>query len=110
MDEKEIFNELFALAKTSKDPEGVVAACLVKGNKILLASASAEDGVRHAEDLVLEMARQQGIAIDNETWLVTTLEPCSFRNPKNGVKDCTTLILEGGVKNVYLGQETLNLA
>ena len=99
-DDKEIFSKLFELAKTSKDPEGVVVACLVRHGEILVASPSASDGVRHAEDLVLEMARKADINIDGDVILYTTLEPCSYRNPKNHVKDCTSIIIDAGIKRV----------
>jgi hypothetical protein len=56
MNIQRVFNHLFEVAKKSKDPEGVVVACLVKGDTILISSPSASDGVRHAEDLVLELA------------------------------------------------------
>lgn len=36
MTDREIFEYLFAIAKTSKDQEGVVAACLVKDGRILV--------------------------------------------------------------------------
>lgn len=96
----EVFDRLFEVAKLSKDPEGVVSACIVNGGKIVAESPSASDGIRHAEDLVLEKAKKEGVEIDSQTVLYTTLEPCSYRNPKNNVKDCTTIILEAGIKNV----------
>ena len=49
MTEKEIFDYLFKIAKTSKDQEGVVAACLVKDGQSLAGSPSADDSIRHAE-------------------------------------------------------------
>ncbi|OGM14536.1 hypothetical protein A3A76_06070 [Candidatus Woesebacteria bacterium RIFCSPLOWO2_01_FULL_39_23] len=100
MSEKDIFKELFEVAKKSKDPEGVVAACLVKNGSILALSPSAHDGVRHAEDLVLEIARLKGIKIDEKVILYTTLEPCSYRSPINNVRDCTSIILDVGIKTV----------
>lgn len=100
MNQREIFRKLFDIAKTSKDPEGVVAACLVKDWEILVSSPSAEDGIRHAEDLVIEKARKAGIKIDQSITLYTTLEPCSYRSPQNRVEDCTTIIINAGIKNV----------
>jgi pyrimidine deaminase RibD-like protein len=100
MNEKEIFDNLFALAKDLKDPEGVVVAGLVKDGKVLVSSPSASDGVRHAEDLVIEKARKLNVKIDDSMLLVTTLEPDSYRTPGKGVKDSTTIILDAGIKNV----------
>jgi pyrimidine deaminase RibD-like protein len=100
MTDKYIFKHLFEIAKDSKDPEGVVTACLVKEGKILVSSPSADDGIRHAEDLVIDKAHQEGIKIDDGMILYTTLEPCSYRSPQNKVKDCTTIILKAGIKHV----------
>ncbi|OGM11928.1 hypothetical protein A2Z22_01700 [Candidatus Woesebacteria bacterium RBG_16_34_12] len=105
MDEKEIFEKLFEIAEKSKDPEGVVAACLVKNGRILISSPSASNGIRHAEDLVLEKAEQKGIKIDGKITLYTTLEPCSYRSPKNKVLDCTTVILKSGIRNVIFAAQ-----
>lgn len=101
MDEAEVFRCLFKTAKTSKDPEGVVAACIVLKGEIKAVSASADDGIRHAEDLVIEKAvGNKGIKIDDEAVLYTTLEPCSMRSRSNKVPDCTTIIINSGIKNV----------
>ena len=103
MTDKQIFQNLFEVAKMSKDPEGVVSACIAKNGEILVSSASADDGVRHAEDLVIEKASKNGIEIDENCVLYTTLEPCSYRNPKNGVEDCTTIILKTPIKKIIFG-------
>ena len=100
MNDKQIFEYLFELAKTSKDTEGVVVACLVLDRKILVASASSDDGVRHAEDLVIYKAKVQNIPITDKTILYTTLEPCCQRNPIKNMIDCTTLIVQSGIKEV----------
>lgn len=104
MTDKQIFDYLFEIAKTSKDQEGVVAACLVKNGKILVGSPSANDSIRHAEDLVIERAKTQDISLDKDVVLYTTLEPCSTRD-KN-IEDCTTIILKCGIKSiVYAAQD-----
>ncbi len=100
MKEKVFFINLIETAEHNEDPDGSVAACLIKGGRIIAISPSAKDGVRHAEDLVLEMAKDQGIEIDDTITLLTTLEPCSYRSPRNGVSDCATIIIESGIKNV----------
>ena len=100
LEDGEVFHRLFNLAKTAKDPEGAVASCITKGNEIIVASASADDGIRHAEDLVIEKAKKEGVIIDKKTILYTTLEPCSYRSPQNKVFDCTTIIINSGIKNV----------
>lgn len=105
MNEREIFKRLFEVAETGSDPEGVVVAGLVQDGKLILSCASADDGIRHAEDLLLEKARKQGIQIIDRTILYTTLEPCGYRTPKNNVEDCTTLIIDSGVKKVVFAAE-----
>lgn len=104
MTDKQIFDYLFEIAKTSKDQEGVVAACLVKNGKILVGSPSADDSIRHAEDFVLEKAQKLGITLDEKVILYTTLEPCSTRD--KDVLDCTSIILQTGIKSIiYAAQD-----
>ena len=101
--EKEIFHHLFEIAKTSKDPEGVVAACLVKDKRIFVISPSSDDSIYHAEFLVVKKAKESGIPIDNECILYTTLEPCSDLPAVNDGIDCTTCLLDAGVKMIVYG-------
>lgn len=104
MTDQEIFEYLFEIAKTSKDKEGVVAACLVKDGRILAGSPSADDSIRHAEDLVIEKAQKQDIVLDDKVILYTTLEPCSTRD--KDVLDCTSIILKTGIRTiVYAAQD-----
>lgn len=99
--DREIFKYLLKLAKTSNDPEGVVAAALVDGDyNIVISHPCASDGIRHAEDLVLEEAEKEGL-VTSKLSLYTTLEPCCRRS-KN-VCDCTTLIIDQGVDRVIIG-------
>jgi pyrimidine deaminase RibD-like protein len=100
MDEQHIFDHLFEMCTKSKDPDGAVAACLVQNGHILISSPCADDGVRHAEDLLLTKAKEQNIQIDTDTILYTTLEPCSKRSPRKNIRDCTTLILAAGIRHV----------
>lgn len=103
MIDQEIFEYLFEIAKTSQDKEGVVAACLVKDGQILAALPSADDSVCHAEDLVIAKAKKQGIVLDKDIILYTTLEPCSTRD-KN-VADCTSIILKTGIKTIIFATQ-----
>lgn len=97
MTDQEIFEYLLEIAKTSKDQEGVVAACLVKDGQILA-------GLPSAEDLVIEKALKQGMVLDDKVVLYTTLEPCSARD--KDILDCTTIILKTGIKSiVYAAQD-----
>lgn len=100
MNEREIFEKLFELGRNSRDPDGIVAAGLVKNGLILVASPSADNGIRHAEDLVIEQAREKNIPIGERTILYTTVEPCTFRNPAKKMTDCATLIINAGIKKV----------
>lgn len=102
--QRNIFTHLFEVGRSSRDPEGVVSACLVDASgKIVVSSASADDAIRHAEDLVIEKAARDKIEITPEMVLYTTLEPCSRRLEENNVEDCTTIIKNSGVKKIIIG-------
>ena len=100
MDEHGIFEHLLKLGKTSKDPEGVVVACLVREDRIIVSSPSSDDSQYHAEYLVIEKMKQQNNAILPEDILYTTLEPCSDLPGINDGRDCATAILQSGIKNI----------
>lgn len=102
MTDEQIFEHLFETAAQSKDPRGVVSACLVRDNEIIVSAPSSDDGIRHAEDIVLEIVREKNIQISDAVILYSTLEPCTKRtNP--ALKDCTSLIIESGIKSVIYG-------
>lgn len=107
MTDKEIFDYLFLLTKNSHDPEGVVSACVVSGDKIIESAVSSNDGIRHAEDLLLEKLQIKGIKISTNFILYSTLEPCSKRS-KPGSIDCSTLIANSGIKNIIFGARDPN--
>lgn len=96
----EIFKFLFDICDKSKDKEGVAAACLVRDGKIIISSPSADDSIMHAEDLVVEQMKKQGIVALGSDILFTTKEPCSKRSPGRNVTDCTTSIINAGIKHV----------
>lgn len=104
-DEQEIFTFLFSLAETSKDPEGVVAACLLRKGQLLASSASSDDGRYHAEYLVVQQLREDGIVADDQCVLYTTLAPCSDVSAVNDGRDCTTSLLEAGVRHVVFAAD-----
>ena len=102
MTDEQIFGHLFETATKSKDPRGIVSACLVKDGEIIASAASSDDGVRHAEDILLEIARKKNIQISSELSLYSTLEPCTKRsNPE--LTDCTSLIIESQITNIVYG-------
>jgi pyrimidine deaminase RibD-like protein len=104
--ERDIFNRLLEFAADAIDPNGLVAAGLAQNGELKLMSVSAEDGLRHAEDLVLEQANNMGLAIDEETVLLVTLEPCSERSPERNLSDCATMIINSNIKKViYAAQD-----
>ncbi len=101
MSDEQIFEHLFNIATKSKDPKGVVSACIVENGNILFSSASSDDGVHHAEELVIDIARNHNIDLTCVT-LYITLEPCTKRtNPSQ--LDCTALIIKSGIKFVVYG-------
>ena len=104
-DDREIFSLLFSLAETSRDPEGVVAACLLRDGRLLASSASSDDGRYHAEYRVVQHLREQGVTVDERCVLYTTLAPCSDASGVNDGRDCTTLLLEAGVRHVVFAAD-----
>jgi pyrimidine deaminase RibD-like protein len=104
-DEQEIFTFLFGLAETSKVPEGVVAACLLRDGRLLASSASSDDGRYHAEYLVVQQLGEHGTTADERCVLYTTLAPCSDVSVVNDGRDCTTSLLEAGVRHVVFAAD-----
>ena len=104
-DEQEIFTFLFSLAETSKDPEGVVAACLLRDGQLLASRTSSDDGRYHAEYLVVQQLREHGIIADERCVLYTTLAPCSDVSAVNDGHDCTTSLVEAGVRHVVFAAD-----
>jgi pyrimidine deaminase RibD-like protein len=96
----DIFEHLFRIAAGSRDPEGVVAACMVRGGTILSAKASSDDGQHHAEYLVLQDLADQGMRIALGDILYTTLEPCSDSAAINDGRDCTSCLLDAGIRKI----------
>ena len=107
MTDQEVFEVLFGEARKSHDIRGAVAACLVDGDTILACAASADDGVRHAEDLVLEKLQEEGKTVTPTMILYTTKEPNTKRTFASEHQDCTTLIIDAGITQVVFG--ALNL-
>lgn len=102
MDDEQIFQHLFKVAAQSRDPRGIVSACLVEGGEVIASAASADDGVRHAEDILLETVRLENLPTSEAVVLYSTLEPCTKRtNP--ALRDCTSLIIESRITNVVYG-------
>ncbi|OGZ01854.1 MAG: hypothetical protein A3A43_03315 [Candidatus Liptonbacteria bacterium RIFCSPLOWO2_01_FULL_56_20] len=97
MTEEEIFNHLFEVAKTSKDKEGVVAACLVRDGEILAALPSSDDSKYHAEPEVIKKALSEGVVVKDDDILYSTVEPCGKRT---NMIDCSSYLIEKGIKNV----------
>lgn len=103
MNEREIFEHLLKIGKQSKDPEGVVAACLAREGNILVAYPSSDDSQYHAEFLVLEDAKTRGFQVLPSDILYTTLEPCSDFPGINDGRDCVTVILDASIKHIVYG-------
>ena len=96
MNEKQIFEELFKIARSVKDPKGVVSACLTDGKKIIAIAVSAENGIDHAEKILLSNKK---FSNPKHLILYSTLEPCSKRSNSN-MKSCSDYIIESGIKKV----------
>ena len=102
MNETDIFNHLFSVAAQSKDPRGVVAACLIEDGVILISKASSDDGIHHAEDLLFAECIEKHIPISKNTTLYATLEPCTKRS-RSGMTDCVSHIIASGIGHVVFG-------
>lgn len=100
MNEQQIFEHLLTIPAI--DPRGSVSACIVSEGNILAESGSGEDGYTHAENIVFETLAAQGIVMPSDAILYVTLEPCN-RRTDSSMKDCTTQIIESGVKHVIFG-------
>ncbi len=106
MTDERAFAYLFEIAATSKDPDGVVAAALVYNDKILFSSTSADDGLTHAEQFVIEDMYKSSYKPSVNDVLYCTLEPCARRSKdKNHLSDCCSLIIECGIKKVIYGAD-----
>ncbi len=102
MNEKEIFEMLFAEALRSKDPRGVVAACIIDDGEVLALAASGDDGYSHAEDIMLAELANIGMNVPPTATLYATLEPCSRRTDPR-MLDCVTQIISSRVMHVVFG-------
>jgi pyrimidine deaminase RibD-like protein len=105
LNDKEIFGALLDLGEKNLGFDGVVTACIVRKGKILFIAPSIIEGVIiHAEQNVLGFMYRNSIPVKPTDTLYTTLEPCSGRfDSTGGAPDCTTLIIESGIKNVVYG-------
>lgn len=99
MTDEWIFSRLFKEALKSGDPRGVVSAALVRDDEIIAIQGSGDDGVRHAEDLLLQKHVQIGGKITEDDTLYVTLIPCIERSI-SGLRSCVDFILELGIQNV----------
>ncbi len=110
MNDNEIFNHLFNIATLSDDMNGVVTACLVRGNQIIAEGYSNNQGI-HAEYAVILEIRRKNIKIEDGDILYTTVIPCGKRTPGGqGEKygDCTTNIINSGIKNIVYGADDVD--
>ncbi len=104
MNEKEVFDFLFETAKKSKDPKGIVSACLVDNGNVIAYSANSDDGIYHAETILTDEILKKKILFSSEAVLFSTLLPCCERqNP--ALKSCADAIIEAGIKNVIFGAQ-----
>jgi len=106
MTDHEIFQELFKIAESLNSKKGAVAACLVRDGKMILSAGSCDEPNRHAEDMLLEKARTEGVTIEPADILYVTLQPCGERTPGGGGEqwgDCATNIINSPVKHVVYG-------
>ena len=85
--------------KTSPNP--MVGALLVKNGQIIGEGWHRRYGGAHAEAEAIKAAQAAGFSSAG-TDLYCTLEPCCFKAPGKKQPPCTDLIINNGVKNVYI--------
>lgn len=100
--DKKLFGTLLSIAQKAPFPEGMVAAGLVKNGSLILSATRSSDGSQHAEEVLFNKAKREGIQITPEYELFVTLEPCSRRSSPTCI-DCASLIIESNVKQVVFG-------
>jgi deoxycytidylate deaminase len=106
MTEEIIFEHLLSIAHRSNDTDGVVTACLVRDDQIVIDAVSA--GVEHAEYQLLRELKRRSIAIVPSDIVYVTVQPCDSRtqgSPGEILGDCTTNLIDAGVRNVVYGAE-----
>lgn len=94
----------FALAKLGAgrtSPNPMVGALLVREGRIIGEGWHKQYGGIHAEEAALLDAKARGESPSGAA-LYCTLEPCSFEAPDKHRRPCTGLIIENGVKNVFI--------
>ena len=89
--------------KVSPNPH--VGSLLVKNGGVLVSGYHGEMGKLHAERVVFEKVKNEGIQIDGDCVLYVTLEPCCHHGK---TPPCTDAILESGVKKVVIAQTDPN--
>ncbi|MEK9151555.1 MAG: hypothetical protein AAB547_02900 [Patescibacteria group bacterium] len=102
MNDKQVFEHLFLIASQSKDPRGIVAACLVSNNEIIASAASSDDGILHAEDILFQEVQERSVAVPQGSTLYATLIPCSKRTTP-GMVDCVSPIVSNKISSVVYG-------
>ncbi|EJK5917419.1 hypothetical protein NLH84_004573, partial [Escherichia coli] len=83
-----------------------VGAIIVLNNSII--SYGFRDKGIHAERMAIENAKKNGLKLD-EAVLFTTLEPCIEMSDTQKKQCCADLIIESGIKKVYIGSYDNNV-
>lgn len=102
MNDNQAFEHLFSVASRSKDPRGIVAACLVSNNEIIASAASSDDGILHAENVLFQEVQERYVEVPRGSTLYATLIPCSRRTTP-GMVDCVNPIVSNGISSVVYG-------
>lgn len=102
-DEKVFYmKKAFALAKRAKgntSPNPAVGAVIVKGGVIVGKGMTKQHGGDHAEATAVKEAGEAAKDAD----IFVTLEPCSRRYEGKKTRPCTEIIIEAGMRAVYMG-------
>lgn len=78
-----------------------VGAVLARGEDVLVTGYRGERGGLHAEQVVLEKAKEEKIDL-RRSHMYVTLEPCA--NSRTSRIPCASLIAEAGISTVHIGQ------
>lgn len=89
------------LVRSSPDDNARVGVVIVRGRKIIATGYKGEDGTRHAESVALGKVAGQDLS---QAHVYVTLEPCVRELVGGATAGCASLLVDAGVKVVYIGR------
>lgn len=90
-----------------KSTAKIKVGAIIVLNKSIISYGFRDNGI-HAERMAIESAKSNGFELD-EAILFTTLEPCIEISNTQKKQCCADLIIESGIKKVYIGSYDNNV-